>query len=114
MNIVFTRPSAQKLHQLLNDNPVKFERYLARFPDLAEQFETANPLNHLTDFAHRVLDNAFAVPNDLAARLRKNLFEAATETSAFAVGLDLFGVGVATVATLIDDAPIAEPTVAAD
>jgi hypothetical protein len=110
MNIAFSRPSPQRLERLLLDNPEKFERYLTRFPELADHFEATNPLKGLSAKGREAfdvaLDSALAVPNDLALRLRQQITSAQRETSSLAVLLDVAGVGVSTLSNLINDEPI--------
>jgi hypothetical protein len=100
------RPSQKRLEQMLLSNPARFEKYLTRYPDIADQFESANPLAGITDSARRVFDNAIDLPADLANRLRKRIAESQSETTPFAVLLDIAGVGAATIRLLVDDTPL--------
>lgn len=97
------RPSQKRLNKLLITNPAKFERYLETYPDLADRFELENPLQGATDSLRRAFDLAVDVPNDLAARIRMRMAESRSETTAFAIILDLAGVGIATLGILTDD-----------
>jgi hypothetical protein len=106
MTMALPRPSQKRLEKLLTSNPARFEKYLTRYPEIAEQFELNNPLAGITDSARRVFDSAIDIPNDLAARLRSRIAESQSETTSFAVLMDLAGVGVATLRLLADDEPL--------
>jgi hypothetical protein len=101
------RPSQKRLEQLLLSNPARFEKYLTRYPDIADQFEANNPIAGIADSARRVFDSAIDIPTDLATRLRNRIAESQSETTPFAVLMDLAGVGVATLRlVVVDDTPL--------
>lgn len=106
MNLALPRPSNRRLEQLLETNPARFEKYLERYPDIADLFETDNPLSGIAESARRAFDAAMDVPNDLAARMRSRIRDSETETSAFAVMMDIAGVGMATLRLLADEGPL--------
>ena len=95
------RPSAARLERLLETNPDKFEKLLARDPSIADRFEQGRLL---PDAAVQALREAFAPPADLADRLRSRL-ESFAAPSARATALDLLGLGLATVRELTRDDP---------
>ena len=108
MNIALPlpRPSQRRLEKLLETKPAKFEKYLARYPELADLFEDVNPFADLSGVARRTLESAVSAPFDFAARMRTRLVDEQQETSPFAVLLDLTGVGLATLKMLADDEPL--------
>jgi hypothetical protein len=73
MNLALPRPSNRRLEQLLETNPARFEKYLERYPDIADLFENNNPLTGIAETARRAFDAAIDVPNDLAARMRSRI-----------------------------------------
>jgi hypothetical protein len=106
MNMALPRPSHRRLEQMLETNPARFEKYLARYPDIADLFEANNPIAGIADKARRAFDAAVDVPSDLAARMRSRINDAESETSPFAIMLDLSGVGLATFKLLADEGPL--------
>lgn len=95
------RLSTARLERLLETDPDKFEKLLARDPSIADRFEQDRLL---PDSAVQALREAFAPPADLADRLRVRM-EAFAAPSARATALDLLGLGLATVRELTRDDP---------
>lgn len=97
----FLQPSVERLDRWLDQNPTRFERYLAAHPEVADRYEHSHELG---DRARNALAAAVDAPIDLAARLRARLADA-NDTSFAAVGLDLMGLGLAAARTLLDAGP---------
>jgi hypothetical protein len=100
-----TTLSISKIRQLdhwLETDPDRFERYLRKHPEIADIYEN---LNTLSDQVRSVLNDAMSIPADFATRILDRTAErSATDESS--VAMDLFGVGIATLANLFDTSPL--------
>ena len=90
----------KKLDFWLEHDPDKFEKYLIAHPDIAEAYES---LHTLSATVRAALSEAVDVPIDLVARLLDRTAER-SDTGAFAVSLDMLGVGFTTALSLFFNA----------
>lgn len=97
----FLQPSSQRLDRWLEHNPNRFERYLTAHPEVADHYDQRTLLG---DRVREALVAAVDAPLDLAERLRGR-FKADHDTSISAVGLDLLGLGLATVQSFLEPDP---------
>ena len=88
-----------KLDFWLENDPAKFEKYLIAHPEIADAYESLHSLNATI---REALQEAVAVPVDFVARLWDRTAER-DDTGAFAVSLDILGLGLATAKTLLFD-----------
>jgi hypothetical protein len=86
----------KKLDLWLENDPDRFEKYLIAHPEVAEAYES---LNSLSVTVRSALSEAVEVPIDLVARLLDRTSER-SDTGAFAVSLDMLGVGFSTAMAL--------------
>jgi hypothetical protein len=90
----------KKLDFWLENDPDKFEKYLIAHPEIGDAYES---LHNLSSTVRAALSEAVEVPVDLVARLLDRTAER-SDTGAFAVSLDMLGVGFSTAMTLFFDA----------
>ncbi len=94
------RLSSSRLERMLETDPDRFERVLARYPSIGDRFDTGNLL---PDTARAALREAFAPPDDLTERLHARLSATLDSPTARSTALDLLGLGLATVRELTRD-----------
>lgn len=92
-------PSAGQLERWLVDNPAKFERAIARRPELADLIDASTALG---DNVRSAMESLVEAPIDIAARMRER-FSSFGDTAPSAVVLDLMGLGLATSNALLGD-----------
>jgi hypothetical protein len=90
----------KKLDFWLENDPDRFEKYLIAHPEVGEAYES---LYSLSDSVRAALTEAVEVPIDLVARLLDRTAER-SDTGAFAISLDLIGVGFSTAMSLFFNA----------
>ncbi len=97
--IAFSQPTTGQLERWLVDNPARFERAIARRPELADLIDATTELG---DTVKSAIEGLVEAPVDIAARMRE-CFAAFGDTSPSAVVLDLMGLGFATSNALFGD-----------
>ena len=90
----------KKLDFWLENDPDKFEKYLIAHPEIGDAYES---LHNLSSTVRAALSEAVEVPVDLVARLFDRTAER-SDTGAFAVSLDMLGVGFGTAVALFFNA----------
>jgi hypothetical protein len=90
----------KKLDFWLEHDPERFEKYLIAHPEVGDAYES---LHSLSDTVRATLAEAVEVPLDMVARLLDRTAER-SDTGAFAVSLDMLGVGFTTAIALFFNA----------
>jgi hypothetical protein len=90
----------KKLDFWLENDPDRFEKYLIAHPEVGEAYES---LHTLSTTVRSALAEAVDAPIDLVARLLDRTAER-SDTGAFAVSLDMLGVGFTTAMALFFNA----------
>ncbi len=90
----------KKLDFWLENDPDRFEKYLIAHPEVGEAYES---LHTLSASVRSALAEAVDVPVDLVARLLDRTAER-SDTGAFAVSLDMLGLGLSTAMALFFNA----------
>jgi hypothetical protein len=95
--IALSPSTIQRLDHWLETDPDRFEKYLRAHPEVADVYEN---MNSISTTVRTALQGALESPIDIVARFWDRTAER-TDTAQAAVVLDLLGVGLATLKTLV-------------